>query len=289
MNSISSAATINVEKRGWATLWPFDITVSCAGTGAYSFSLSGWVSSSFFYPDATPISCVISETMTGEQSTYYISTVWDTWEDDDGIISWADSTLVDGHTLWVTNTLKSWGQPSSISSGSIVSSIPSDYTDTKNTSTAPSTRATVSLIAVQDPYTCGEWFVGEVSSEDISLTTVTIDLQQAGKSIKLFTPLLSSKWTYSQTIDYTNIFSSHYVQAWSYDVTVTATYKWTTDSMSYTTNITDQCDLNTSTPSPSYLDMLRERNADIIWAQKAAWAVKKPEAPKSLPKTGASL
>ncbi len=290
--TIVSAATINVEKRGWWNIGPFDITVTCVDVWVFPFSLAQGESSSFIHPDAITIDCSISETMSIEQATYFTSTVGDTRESDDGVISGADSTLADGHTLYVTNTPKWWWKPSSISS--IVSSIPSTSTETESTwaNTPPTTNSTeklVSLVTVQDPYTCGEWFVGQVASADIWSTTVTIDLQQAGKSVKLFTPVLSNNGSYNQSIDYKNILAPTYVQAGIYDVVVTANYKWTTDTMSYTAHLTDQCDLYTSTPNPSYLDMLKDRNAEIIWAQNNTWTVMKPDAPKSLPQTGASI
>jgi hypothetical protein len=59
----------------------------------------------------------------------------------------------------------------------------------------------------------------------------------------------------------------------------------------FTTEITQEC------TEQNYLDMLRERNAHIIDAQKensstdnnTPAAVKKPEAPKKLPNTGAEV
>jgi len=268
--SLTSAATLTVEKRtpnGWSSAyWPFAITVSCTDLSVFNFSLEWWQSSTFVFPDATPIDCSISETMTADQTKAFTSTVGDTYGDDDGQISAADAALVDGQTFYVTNTLKWGGKASSIGGASLASSIPEDLTTWSWTWLSWSDNSTKSSpmvsLEVADPYTCGEWFEGKVVSDNIANTQVTIDLQQQGKTIKLFTPVLNAQGEYTQSINYIDVGSLSYVAAGSYDVIVTATYQWAQDSISFKSNITDQCD------EPNYLDMLKERNTDIIDAQK---------------------
>ena len=298
MVALASAATLNVQNRAPVGFWPFAITVACTDLSVFNFSLYGEESSSFFFPDATPIDCSISQALTVNQTNIFTSSIWDTYGADDGQISEVDAALVDGQTFYVTNTLKGWGKLSSLESGTLLSSISSQTSE--ETTTPPnennnntSSSATWSdsfwlSVGVADPYTCGEGFVGQVSSDDISQTQVTITLQQQGKNVKIFSPALNAQWMYNQSINYTDLWSPLYVATGTYAVIVTATYKWVQDSVSFITNITQEC------TEQNYLDMLRERNAHIIDAQKnsstennSTEAVKKPTAPKKLPNTGA--
>jgi hypothetical protein len=279
--AVATAATLTVEKRtpnGGSLLGPFALTVTCTDSSVFSFSLQGGESSSFVFPDGNPIDCSITETMTLEQANAYVSTVGDTYGVDDGNISALDAISVSGQTFFVTNTIKWWGKPSSITASSITP---------QNSSTENSTPITKPVIFATDPYVCGAWFVGQITSEDITKTTVTIDLQKQGKSVKLFTPVLNAQWVYSQPLNYSDPWSSTYVATGNYSVIVTASYLWTETSITFSTEITNQCD------QKDYLDMLKERNKSIINAQhnetNETPAVQQPVAPKKLPNTGAEV
>jgi hypothetical protein len=117
---------------------------------------------------------------------------------------------------------------------------------------------------------------------------VTIDLRQQGQSVKILTPVVNAQGVYSQSINYTDIQSPIYVAAGSYDVIVTAEYQGVTDSVTFSADITNTCD------EESYIDILRDRNADIIAAQSSDDSsdtppVMQPVAPKTLPNTGAQI
>lgn len=305
MSSLVSAATLFVEKRvpvGSSITWSFALTVSCANLSVFNFSLTPGQTGSFIYPDATPLDCSISETMSGNQADLYIATLGDTYGADDGTIQVADAALVDGQTFYVLNAPKWGGKASSIVKSSIpVSTVSSTGNESTTWATPPSSGTTTTLpqtgpsfvLATEDPYTCGAWFVGQIMSPDLNQTTVTIDLKQAGKSVKLFTPFLNAQGVYSQAINYTDSNSVNYVVGGTYEVIVTATHKWLSDTLNFTTNITNQCDIMSNTPNPDYRTLLKNRNADIIDGttdpSSPTDAVSKPLPPKKLPNTGAEI
>jgi hypothetical protein len=291
--SLSSAANIIVEKRlpvWWEAYGPFAITVTCADESVHNFSLAGGQTGAFSYPDETAIDCSISETLTESQESLFTFTVGDTWGDEDGQIDAENATLVDGQTMWVSNRLRSWGTPSSINS-STASSIPTqndnDDTNSNNSSTDTGSNDLPRVsVGLEDPYTCGAGFIWVISSDDIANTIVTIDLQQQGQSVKILTPAVNAQGVYSQSINYTDILSPIYVAAGSYDVIVTAEYQGVQDSVTFSADITNTCD------EESYIDILRERNADIIAAQSSDDSndtPMQPVAPKKLPNTGAEI
>jgi asparagine N-glycosylation enzyme membrane subunit Stt3 len=96
-------------------------------------------------------------------------------------------------------------------------------------------------VFVRDPYSCGGDIVGDVTSLDVSKTTVTVALSQNKTVKKTFTPVLDSKGNYVVNIEYSNKAASNYVSAGEYDVIVTAMYSGSTDTLIYKAKITDAC------------------------------------------------
>lgn len=289
------AATLTVTKQIiWTSSvsWPFAISITCTNGSWDLFILNNGQSANFIYPDDQAIDCSVAEMLSSWQIGFFLPSYEDSVGTSDGRIEAASWSLVDWQTFTVNNTvIARGGKASSINEWTIVYASSVSGTQDSNNTTSTNHTSTVTLDS-NDPYTCGAWFIGKVVSNDIAATTVTIDLQKNGHSVKSFTPLLDSEGNYNQILDYSDTGASNYVIPSNYTVVITASYSWIQDTLQFETTITDVCvsnqlPLSLSEPKPSYTDMLKQRNAAIIAANSTENNTL--QAPTTLPHTGASI